>query len=57
MNLDPATGTMIAMTGDTLDLQYVIKVCQVQTSKAVGIAQFTRRDGGSGPGIQTEASL
>ena len=32
MNLDPATGTMIAMTGDTLDLQYVIKVCQVQTS-------------------------
>jgi hypothetical protein len=32
MNLDPATGTMIAKTGDTLDLQYVIKVCQVKTS-------------------------
>jgi hypothetical protein len=25
--------------------------------EAVGIAQFTRRDGRSGPGIQTEASL
>jgi hypothetical protein len=31
MNLDPATGTMITMTGGTLDLQYVIKACQVQT--------------------------
>jgi len=27
MNLDTATGTMIAMTGDTLDLHYVIKDC------------------------------
>jgi hypothetical protein len=27
MNLDTATGTMIAMTGDTLDLHYLIKDC------------------------------
>jgi hypothetical protein len=27
MNLDTATCTMIAMTGDTLDLHYVIKDC------------------------------
>jgi hypothetical protein len=27
MNLDTATGTMIAMTGDTLDINYVIKDC------------------------------
>jgi len=27
MNLDTATGTMIAMTGDTLDLHYVMKDC------------------------------
>jgi len=27
MNLDTATGTMIAMPGDKLDLHYVIKDC------------------------------
>ena len=27
MNVDTATGTMIAMTADTLDLHYVIKDC------------------------------
>jgi len=27
MNLHTATGTMIAMTGDTLDINYVIKDC------------------------------
>jgi hypothetical protein len=61
MDLDPATGTMIAMTGDTLDLQYVIRFPKykraISLREAVGIAQFTRPDGGSGPGIQTEASL
>jgi hypothetical protein len=58
MNLDPATGTMIAMTGDTLDLQYVIKVCPaIFWREAVGIAKFIRRDGGSDQGIQTEANL
>jgi hypothetical protein len=52
---------MIAMTGDTLDLQYVIRFPKykraISLREAVGIAQFTRPDGGSGPGIQTEASL
>jgi len=43
MNLDPATGTMIAMTGDTLDLQYVIRICQVQTSDLLARGRRDRK--------------
>jgi hypothetical protein len=54
-------GTMIAITGDTLSLRYVIKDYECRRStfwhEAVRIAQFSRRDGRSGPDILREASL
>jgi hypothetical protein len=42
MNLDTATGTMIAMTGDTLDLHYVIKECSVQASDLLARSRSDR---------------